>query len=159
MRGSRKPPPRTQPATRLPTIAPSGSPVPRGGGGSFGTNAAIPPAQIFTDAAGRPSSIGDAAADEGHKAEGDPLASSSVPLARSRLPAAFHMRDASGRLLFPSERPKGDADIGLLAETLGAMLEEWRGRLEENKPTFPLGAARWGVLQMCIYDMCATHGT
>jgi hypothetical protein len=69
------------------------------------------------------------------------------------------MRDASGRLLFPSERPQGDADIGLLAETLGAMLEEWRGRLEENKPTFPLGAARWGVLQMCIYDMCATHGT
>ena len=78
-----------------------------------------------------------------------------VPLPLSRIPAAFHVRDASGRLIFPSERPEGDADVGRLAETLGGMLEEWRGRLEENKPSFPLGAARWGVLQMCIYDMCA----
>ena len=78
---------------------------------------------------------------------------SHVPLPPSRIPAAFHVRDVSGRLLFPSERPEGDVDVGLLAETLGGMLEEWRGRLEANKPSFPLGAARWGVLQMCIYDM------
>ena len=44
----------------------------------------------------------------------------------------------------------------MLADTLGAMLEEWRLRLEQNKPSFPLGAARWGVLQMCIYDMWCT---
>ena len=78
-----------------------------------------------------------------------------VPLPPSRIPAAFHVRDAAGRLLFPSERPEGDIDVGVLAETLGGMLEEWRERLEENKPSFPLGGARWGVLQMCIYDMCA----
>ena len=88
--------------------------------------------------------------------EGGGPADGEVPLPPSRIPAAFHTRDVAGRLVFPSEVPNGDADVGLLAETLGGMLEEWRGRLEENKPSFPLGAARWGVLQMCIYDMWCT---
>jgi len=88
---------------------------------------------------------------------GSPIADFVVPLPPSRIPAAFHMRDEkTGKLIFPSERPDGDAEVGLLAETLGGMLEEWRDRLDQNKPTFPLGAARWGVLQMCIYDMWCT---
>ena len=74
----------------------------------------------------------------------------------SRIPANFHVRDESGRLIFPSEQPAGDSEVGLLADTLGGMLEEWRSRLDANKPSFPLGAARWGVLQMCIYDMWCT---
>lgn len=74
----------------------------------------------------------------------------------SRIPPNFHVRDEVGRLVFPSERPAGDAEVGLLADTLGSMLEEWRSRLDANKPQFPLGAARWGVLQMCLYDMWCT---
>ena len=74
----------------------------------------------------------------------------------SRIPAAFHMRDEAGRLIFPAQRPQGDRDVDLLNDALGAMVEEWRGRLEENKPSFPIGAARWGVLQMCMYDMWCT---
>ena len=50
----------------------------------------------------------------------------------------------------------GDAEIGLLADTLSQMLDEWRNRLEQSKPSFPLGPARWGVLQMCMYDMWCT---
>ena len=50
----------------------------------------------------------------------------------------------------------GDAEIGLLADTLSQMLDEWRDRLEQSKPSFPLGPARWGVLQMCMYDMWCT---
>ena len=71
----------------------------------------------------------------------------------SRIPANFHLHDASGQLVFPSQRPNGERDISILAESLGAMLKEWRGRLDANKPSFPLGTARWGVLQMCIYDI------
>ena len=71
------------------------------------------------------------------------ITSSSLP--PSRIPQTFHVRDDAGRLMFPSERPQGDAEVSLLADTLGSMLEEWRSRLDANKPTFPLGAARWGV--------------
>ena len=84
------------------------------------------------------------------------LAPAGAPLPPSRIPASFHVRDEVGRLVFPSERPAGDAEVGLLADTLGGMLEEWRARLDANKPSFPLGAARWGVLQMCLYDMWCT---
>ena len=66
-----------------------------------------------------------------------------VPLPPSRIPAAFHVRDESGRLRFV-ERPVGDADIGF-ADTLG-MLEVAYARREQAE--LPLGAARWGVLQM-----------
>lgn len=83
-------------------------------------------------------------------------APAAAPLPPSRIPASFHVRDEAGRLIFPSERPAGDAEVGLLADTLGGMLEEWRTRLDANKPSFPLGAARWGVLQMCLYDMWCT---
>lgn len=116
---------------------------------------------------GTPSSIDAAAADLGagtvesssppgatakHADTTGPASPSPAP-PPSRIPPAFHVRDEAGRLIFPAERPAGDAHVGLLADTLGTMLEEWRGRLGENKPSFPLGAARWGVLQMCMYDM------
>ena len=79
-----------------------------------------------------------------------------APPPPSRIPSEFHVHDHSGRIVFPSQRPAGERDISILAETLGAMLKEWRTRLDSNKPSFPLGAARWGVLQMCIYDMWCT---
>ena len=83
-------------------------------------------------------------------------AASSGPPPPSHIPANFHVHDAAGRLVFPSQRPDGEKDISILAATLGAMLKEWRQRLDANKPSFPLGAARWGVLQMCIYDIWCT---
>ena len=74
----------------------------------------------------------------------------------SRIPIAFHVRDATGRLVFPSQRPEGDAEIEMLEDTLTLMVDEWHVRLDENKPNFPLCAARWCVLQMCVYDMWCT---
>jgi hypothetical protein len=74
----------------------------------------------------------------------------------SRIPAPFHVHDAAGRLIFPAQSPQGDAQVALLSQALGAMVEEWQKRLDENRPTFPMSAARWGVLQMCIYDMWCT---
>ena len=85
-----------------------------------------------------------------------PSAAASSGPPPSHIPANFHVHDAAGRLVFPSQRPDGEKDISILAATLGAMLKEWRQRLDANKPSFPLGAARWGVLQMCIYDIWCT---
>ena len=119
-------------------------------------DAAAPPRAVVTGVKGppnTPSGIHPVVSEMAAPPPFHPAGTSDVPLPPSRIPASFHVRDAAGRLIFPSERPMGDAEVGLLAETLGGMLEEWRGRLEENKPDFPLGAARWGVLQMCIYDM------
>ena len=114
---------------------------------------APPPSAAVSDNAAD-ATVGGAGGGEWPMAPGDPT--SSVPVPPSRIPAAFHVHDTAGHLRFPSARPQGDGDIGLLAGALGAMLEEWRGRLDANKPSFPLGAARWGVLQMCIYDMWCT---
>ena len=164
MKGSRRQPP----SARLPVLTASAAPVSRLLGGSMATtglggglhadagrthrsDAAVPVG--IKGLSSRSDLIAADAAAPGATAV---TATTSVPLPPSRIPAAFHVRDASGRLVFPSERPEGDADVGLLAETLGGMLEEWRSRLDENKPSFPLGAARWGVLQMCIYDMWCT---
>ena len=182
MRGSSRRQPPHSSVTRLPVLPPaqhhvsSSPPVSRGLVGSLATTGLGGAYPALSDAAvSGENGPGDAAALEtSPKAPAPPVAPKAasthparpvampsgisdpdVPLPQSRIPAAFHVRDASGRLIFPSERPEGDADVGMLAETLGGMLEEWRGRLEENKPSFPLGAARWGVLQMCIYDMCA----
>ena len=51
-----------------------------------------------------------------------------MPLPASRIPSNFHVRDATGRLVFPSQRPSGDADAAMLSETLTRMLEEWQKR-------------------------------
>ena len=58
----------------------------------------------------------------------DPLSASagssaSMPMPPSRIPVAFHVRDEAGRLVFPSQRPEGDAECALLGDTLNAMLD------------------------------------
>ena len=76
----------------------------------------------------------------------------------SRIPIAFHVYQGR-RCLFPSEYPAGDAETLHLANALGGMLEQWRAKLEESKPSFPMGASGstlWGVLQMILYDIWST---
>lgn len=76
----------------------------------------------------------------------------------SRIPAAFHVYSGKQRI-FPSERPAGDVEVLHLANALGAMLEQWRAKLEASKPSFPMGSngsTLWGVVQMIVYDIWST---
>ena len=76
----------------------------------------------------------------------------------SRIPIAFHVYQGR-RCLFPTERPAGDAETLHLANALSGMLEQWRAKLEESKPSFPMGSSGstlWGVLQMIVYDIWST---
>ena len=76
----------------------------------------------------------------------------------SRIPVAFHVYQGR-RCLFPTERPAGDAETLHLANAISGMLEQWRAKLEESKPSFPMGSSGstlWGVLQMIVYDIWST---
>ena len=82
-------------------------------------------------------------------------AEQAMPLPPSRVPPEFHIKSASGRLVFPTEAPTPH-EVGHLANALGLMLEEWERRLAAAKPGFPLDATLWGVLQMIVYDIWST---